>query len=215
MILTTVDKDVLLCMGVVEATGVGIGLEGSGVITKVGAGVGGLQPGDRVFYLADNCFSTQLTISAQRCAKIPPQLAFEDAATMPCVYPTVIHSLLDLGGLRPGQSILIHSACGGIGIAALNLCRNIEGLTVSMNRFRADLPFLQGANSTGHRYILQSEMKKRYSISSTTLGFRDPESSTPGTPRSCMIYEQPQRVAVLTWSSTACLENCYTLHGSV
>ncbi|KAG4273107.1 acetyltransferase [Fusarium proliferatum] len=123
-------RDVLLCMGVVEATGVGIGLEGSGVITKVGASVSGLQPGDRVFYLADNCFSTQLTISAQRCAKIPSKLAFEDAATMPCVYATVIHSLLDVGGLRPGQSILIHSACGGIGIAALNLCRNIEGLEI-------------------------------------------------------------------------------------
>ncbi|KAF5970834.1 fumonisin cluster-polyketide synthase [Fusarium bulbicola] len=121
-------RDVLLCMGVVEAAGVGIGLEGSGIITKVGTGVSKLQPGDPVFYLADNCFSTQITISAQRCAKIPSQLAFEDAATMPCVYATVIHSLLDIGGLRSGQSILIHSACGGIGIAALNLCRNIEGL---------------------------------------------------------------------------------------
>jgi D-arabinose 1-dehydrogenase-like Zn-dependent alcohol dehydrogenase len=214
MMLTMVDKDVLLCMGVVEATGVGIGLEGSGVITKVGASVSGLQPGDRVFYLADNCFSTQLTISAQRCAKIPSQLAFEDAATMPCVYATVIHSLLDVGGLRPGQSILIHSACGGIGIAALNLCRNIEGLEVSSKRCRADLPVLQCANSTGDRYILQSEMKRRYSISSTILGFRDQGSSTPGTPRFCTIYEQPQRVAVLTSSSTACLENCYTLHGN-
>nr|RBQ98724.1 hypothetical protein FVER53263_00316 [Fusarium verticillioides] len=123
-------RDVLLCMGVVEATGVGIGLEGSGIITKVGAGVGKFQPGDPVFYLADNCFSTQITISAQRCAKIPSQLAFEDAATMPCVYATVIHSLLDVGGLRPGQSILIHSACGGIGIAALNLCRNFQGLEI-------------------------------------------------------------------------------------
>nr|ALQ32767.1 putative polyketide synthase [Fusarium aywerte] len=123
-------RDVLLCMGVVEATGVGIGLEGSGVITKVGRGVSNLQPGDRVFYLADNCFSTQVTVSAQRCAKIPPQLSWEDAATMPCVYATVIHSLLDVGGLHSGQSILIHSACGGIGIAALNLCRNIEGLDI-------------------------------------------------------------------------------------
>ncbi|KAG7403524.1 Highly reducing polyketide synthase FUM1 [Fusarium oxysporum f. sp. raphani] len=123
-------RDVLLCMGVVEATSVGIGLEGSGIITKVGAGVSSLQPGDRVFYLADNCFSTQITISAQRCAKIPSQLAFEDAATMPCVYATIVHSLLDVGGLRSGQSVLIHSACGGIGIAALNLCRNIEGLEI-------------------------------------------------------------------------------------
>ncbi|KAF7548169.1 hypothetical protein G7Z17_g7234 [Cylindrodendrum hubeiense] len=123
-------RDVLLCMGIVEATDVGIGLEGAGVVTEVGAGVVDLQPGDRVFYLADNCFSTQITISAQRCAKIPASLPWEQAATMPCVYATVIHSLLDIGQLQSGQTILIHSACGGIGIAALNVCSNIEGLKV-------------------------------------------------------------------------------------
>lgn len=123
-------QDVLLCMGIVEAKDVGIGLEGSGVVTKVGNAVTNLQPGDRIFYLADNCFSTQMTISAQRCAKIPPSLPWEQAATMPCVYSTVIHSLLDIGGLRSGQSVLIHSACGGIGIAALNICKSIQGLEV-------------------------------------------------------------------------------------
>ncbi|KAF5844153.1 hypothetical protein GGP41_008913 [Bipolaris sorokiniana] len=123
-------RDVLLCMGIVEANDVSIGLEGSGIVTKVGSGVTGLQPGDRVFYLADKCFSTELTVLADRCAKIPSSLPFEQAATMPCVYATVIHSLLDMGGLKSGMSILIHSACGGIGIAALNICQNIQGLEV-------------------------------------------------------------------------------------
>ncbi|KAJ5056062.1 KR domain-containing protein [Bipolaris maydis] len=117
-------------MGIVEANNVNIGLEGSGIVTKVGSGVTGLQPGDRVFYLADKCFSTELTVLAERCAKIPSSLPFEQAATMPCVYATVIHSLLDMGGLKSGMSILIHSACGGIGIAALNICQNIPDLEV-------------------------------------------------------------------------------------
>nr|A0A3G9H990.1 RecName: Full=Highly reducing polyketide synthase ALT1; Short=HR-PKS FUM1; AltName: Full=AAL-toxin biosynthesis cluster protein 1 [Alternaria alternata]BBG74267.1 polyketide synthase [Alternaria alternata] len=123
-------RDVLVCMGIVEANDVSIGLEGSGVVRKVGNGVTGLQAGDRVFYMADNCFSSQITISALRCVKIPSSLSFEQAATMPCVYATVIHSLLDMGGLQSGQSVLIHSACGGIGIAALNLCRAMPGVEV-------------------------------------------------------------------------------------
>lgn len=131
-------------MGIVEANDVSIGLEGSGIVTKVGSGVTGLQPGDRVFYLADKCFSTELTVLADRCAKIPSSLPFEQAATMPCVYATVIHSLLDMGGLKSGMSILIHSACGGIGIAALNICQNIQGLEVRSLR----LCHIQTNNST-------------------------------------------------------------------
>lgn len=118
-------------MGIIADSAVGIGMEGSGVVTAVGPGVTDLQRGDHVLYVGDNCFSTQLTLSSRLCAKFPASISFEQAATMPCVYATVIHALLDVGGLRPGQSILIHSACGGIGIAALNICKSINDLTVS------------------------------------------------------------------------------------
>src|SRR5262249_48426111 len=40
-------------------------------------------------------------------------------------YPTVIHGVINLARLQPGQTILIHSACGGIGLAAINLCQTI------------------------------------------------------------------------------------------
>ncbi|KAF7543126.1 hypothetical protein G7Z17_g10993 [Cylindrodendrum hubeiense] len=123
-------RDILVCMGIIEATDIEIGLEGSGVVVQVGAKVTGLRPGDRVFYLEFNCFSTRMTISAKQCAKIPPTLSWEQAATVPCVYATVIHSFLDVGGLKPGQSVLIHSACGGVGIAALNVCQSIGGLEI-------------------------------------------------------------------------------------
>lgn len=122
-------------MGIVEAKNVGIGLEGSGIVTAIGVGVDDLQIGDRVFYLSSSCFSTRITLSALRCAKIPSTLSWEDAATMPCVYATVIHSILEVGGLKNGQSILIHSACGGVGIAALNVCQSIQGVKVSPRSF--------------------------------------------------------------------------------
>lgn len=116
-------------MGIVD--GSGLGLEGSGVIKEVGTNVQHLQIGDRVLYLDQACFSTNKIISAKRCSKIPDSMSWEEAATMPCVYATVIHSLIDAGRLRKGQSVLIHSACGGIGIAAIQICQNVIGAEVS------------------------------------------------------------------------------------
>jgi NADPH:quinone reductase-like Zn-dependent oxidoreductase len=115
-------------MGIVS--GDSLGLEGSGIVVEVGSEVKDFQVGDRVLYIGQNCFSTKTAIPAQRCAKIPPTLSWEEAATMPCVYATVIHSLLNLGRLQKGQSVLIHSACGGIGLAAIQICQNIVGANV-------------------------------------------------------------------------------------
>ncbi|BCR95830.1 type I polyketide synthase [Aspergillus luchuensis] len=123
-------RDVLLAMGVLEDKEMSIGLEGSGVVTDVGTGVTNLQVGDRVIYLSKNCFATRITISATKCAMIPQSISYEEAATLPVVYATVIHSLLDVGGLQSGQSVLIHSACGDIGIAALNICQSIGRVQV-------------------------------------------------------------------------------------
>jgi NADPH:quinone reductase-like Zn-dependent oxidoreductase len=110
-------------MGIVEGVEGGLGLEGSGVITRTAPGVDNLRVGDRVMISNGGCLVTTMVTSAKLCAKIPDDLSFEDAATMPCVYSTVIHSLVNVGGLESGQSVLIHSACGGVGIAAIQICR--------------------------------------------------------------------------------------------
>jgi NADPH:quinone reductase-like Zn-dependent oxidoreductase len=70
-------------------------------------------------------------MSPDRCVKIPPSLSFKEAATMPCVYATVIHCLLKVGGLQKDQTIMIHSACGGVGLAAIQICQNVIGAKVS------------------------------------------------------------------------------------
>jgi NADPH:quinone reductase-like Zn-dependent oxidoreductase len=110
-------------MGVVTSTSGQFGMEAAGVVTKVGPQVDNLSLGDRVMYMGDGSFSTSLTISAKLCVQIPPELSFEDAATMPCVFATVIYSLIEVARLEKGQSVLIHSACGGVGIAAIQICK--------------------------------------------------------------------------------------------
>jgi NADPH:quinone reductase-like Zn-dependent oxidoreductase len=104
-------QDLLVSMGLVDRQP--LGLEGSGVIENVGSEVADLRKGDRVFYLHTGCFATALTLPAASCVKIPATLSYEEAASMPCVYATAIHCLIEVGRLRKGESVLIHSACGG------------------------------------------------------------------------------------------------------
>jgi hypothetical protein len=93
-------------MGIVEGDtidGKGLGCECSGVIQAIGPDVQDLQVGDRVFMAGSNTYSTLLHTTANHCAKIPDSLSFSDAATMPCVYGTVVHGLLELAQLEAGQ----------------------------------------------------------------------------------------------------------------
>jgi NADPH:quinone reductase-like Zn-dependent oxidoreductase len=119
-------KDVLIAMGIVGSKSAGLGLEGAGTIKYVGSGVTDLAAGDRVLVFGAGCFATSLVAPASLCVKIPDDLSFEDAATMPCVFATVIYSLLHVGRLEKGMSVLIHSACGGVGIAAIQICKAME-----------------------------------------------------------------------------------------
>jgi len=123
--------DVLIAMGVVhgvDALGNGFdtfGLEGAGYVSKIGADINHVKVGDRVMTLGTS--STGLATEVQRpgrfTLRIPDDLSFEEAATMPSVYVTVLLGLIDKAQLEKGQTILIHAAAGGIGIAAIQVAR--------------------------------------------------------------------------------------------
>ncbi|XP_063923651.1 fatty acid synthase-like [Zophobas morio] len=70
----------------------------------------------------DQGISSHVTFDSSSVWKIPDSWTLEDAATVPVVYSTVIYALLMVGDMKPGSSVLIHSATGGIGLAALNIC---------------------------------------------------------------------------------------------
>ncbi|KAJ3652395.1 hypothetical protein Zmor_018364 [Zophobas morio] len=66
--------------------------------------------------------SSSVTLDSSLAWKVPDAWTLEDAATVPVVYSAVIYALLVVGDMKPGSSVLIHSATGGIGLAALNVC---------------------------------------------------------------------------------------------
>ncbi|EAW16387.1 putative polyketide synthase [Aspergillus fischeri NRRL 181] len=117
-------KDIMVSMGLMGDTSE-MGLEGSGIVRRVGRSVTTLQAGDRVLFAGKGMMATRKVMPVGSCIKIPSDLSLEDAAAGPCVFTTVIYSLMHVGQLRKGQSVLIHSACGGVGLAAIQVCQMI------------------------------------------------------------------------------------------
>ncbi|KAG6168183.1 Type I Iterative PKS [Claviceps purpurea] len=122
-------RDILVALGIVELPVRLFGIEAAGIVTRVGAGVSPdcLQPGDRVFCgCRKDGFSTYVTTLAALCVRIPDSLAFDQAGTMLVPYMTAIYSLINMGRVGKGQTVLIHSACGGVGLAAIQIAQMLE-----------------------------------------------------------------------------------------
>jgi acyl transferase domain-containing protein/NADPH:quinone reductase-like Zn-dependent oxidoreductase/SAM-dependent methyltransferase/NADP-dependent 3-hydroxy acid dehydrogenase YdfG len=100
-----------------------LGLESAGTISSVGPDVSGVSVGDRVVTFADFSFSSYVRAPAGAVYRIPPDLTFEEAATLPVAFVTAAYALHHLGRVQPGERVLIHSATGGVGMAALQLAR--------------------------------------------------------------------------------------------
>ncbi|KNG83279.1 putative polyketide synthase [Aspergillus nomiae NRRL 13137] len=117
-------KDLMVAQGLLGSEEE-LGLEGSGVVRRVGSNVVDLKVDDKVLAIGFGLFRTLATIPAEQCLRIPDGISLEKASTMPAAYVSVIYSLLHRAVLDRGDSILIHSACGGVGIAAIHLSQSI------------------------------------------------------------------------------------------
>jgi acyl transferase domain-containing protein/NADPH:quinone reductase-like Zn-dependent oxidoreductase/acyl carrier protein len=102
-----------------------LGGECAGEIAAVGEGVVYLKPGDHVVALAPASFATYALTLAEFAAPQPEHLSYEEAATIPICFLTAELALRRLGQLRPGERVLIHAASGGVGLAAIQIARQI------------------------------------------------------------------------------------------
>jgi NADPH:quinone reductase-like Zn-dependent oxidoreductase len=101
-----------------------VGYEVAGTILEVGEGVEGLSPGQRV--LAGTRFggyASQVVVPADDVVPLPDELTFEQGAAIPVNYATAWAALIGYGALQPGERVLIHSAGGGVGIAATQIAK--------------------------------------------------------------------------------------------
>lgn len=98
-----------------------LGDECAGEVVALGEGVTGLALGDAVIACTAGCLRQYLTLDARDVFPKPPNLSDEDAAGLPGVFMTAVHSLRELAPLRPGDRVLVHAAAGGVGMAAIQL----------------------------------------------------------------------------------------------
>ncbi|MEV0363773.1 SDR family NAD(P)-dependent oxidoreductase [Nocardia fusca] len=117
-------RDVLIALGTYPDPDGRIGGEGAGVVLEVAADVTGFAPGDRVFGLIPGVGSTAVT-DQRLLARIPRGWSFAQAAAVPIVYATAYYGLVDLAAARPGETLLLHAATGGVGLAAVQLARHL------------------------------------------------------------------------------------------
>ncbi|MFJ1709800.1 SDR family NAD(P)-dependent oxidoreductase, partial [Kitasatospora sp. NPDC088346] len=102
----------------------GLGSEGAGLVLEVGDGVADLRPGDRVMGIFGSAFGPVAVADRRTVVRIPDGWSFARAASVPVVFLTAYYGLFDLGGLQPGESVLVHAAAGGVGTAAVQLARH-------------------------------------------------------------------------------------------
>ncbi|OLN87132.1 Lovastatin diketide synthase LovF 17 [Colletotrichum chlorophyti] len=119
-------KDVVVTMGIVPGDETALGHEAAGIVTRIAPNSsGGFAVGDRVVVFGKGCFANRVQTTPSRVHRIPDSLTLEEAATLPVVYLTAFYSLIDIGNLSAGQRVLIHSAAGGVGIAAVQLAQQV------------------------------------------------------------------------------------------
>ncbi|MFI2353038.1 SDR family NAD(P)-dependent oxidoreductase, partial [Streptomyces sp. NPDC019443] len=118
-------RDVLNVLGMYPGEAGLLGLEGAGVVTEVGPGVSGLAVGDRVMGMLSGAFGPVVVADARLVVRVPEGWSFAQAAAAPVVFLTAYYALVDLGGLQAGESVLIHAAAGGVGMAAVQLARHL------------------------------------------------------------------------------------------
>ncbi len=116
-------RDVLNALGAYPGDPGPLGLECAGEISAVGEDVTEFRVGDAVVALAQGCFGTFVTVPAVLVARKPATLSHAEAATIPIAFLTAQYGLCHLAHIAPGDRILIHSAAGGLGLAATALAR--------------------------------------------------------------------------------------------
>jgi NADPH:quinone reductase-like Zn-dependent oxidoreductase len=108
-----------------------MGFECAGEVEAVGENVSRFAVGDRVLAVTDyKAWAEHVAVSESFVYKMPTSMSFEEAASLFMNYVTAYILLFDLGNLRRNQSVLVHSAAGGVGFAVAQLCKTVEGVTL-------------------------------------------------------------------------------------
>ncbi|KAL8844220.1 MAG: hypothetical protein Q9176_001395 [Flavoplaca citrina] len=156
-------RDVMIALGQLEETSL-MSSEHSGVVTEVGQALADEhQVGDRICAWGGTAYAGSVIVSNNAVQRIPENMSFETAASIPIVYATVYYGLVHLARLAAGESVLIHSAAGGVGQAAVMLAKHLD----------ARIFVTVGSNEKKELLMKNYGIPKEHIFSSRHLSFAD------------------------------------------
>ncbi len=107
------------------------GMEAAGEVLAVGPHVTGFAVGDRVMGMPAGAYAEKALIHARLAMHVPDALDWEAAAALPAALLTAHDALVTRGRLRAGDAVLVHGASTGVGIAALQIARELRAGVVA------------------------------------------------------------------------------------
>lgn len=175
---------------------------------EVAEGAGGLRPGERVFGMLNGqrggTCAEYVAVPVTELVRTPEQLGDAEAAALPLVSLTALQALRDVAELKPGQSVLVIGASGGVGTVAIQLARSM-GATVTTVSSSHNLALCRelGAHRTLD-YVAEDPLRSgSYDVIFDVFGktrFEDARRALA--PRGCFVSTVPSRAIFTAWART-------------
>ncbi len=114
-------RDWLSVQGQFSDHSIPLGDEGVGIVTAKGKDVTDIEVGDTVMVFSPGCLASHVIVQSSYVSKIPTEIKPERCATIPLAFITAYYSLVEVAKIQENDKILIHSAAGGVGLAAVQI----------------------------------------------------------------------------------------------
>ena len=137
------------------------GLEGAGEVIEVGAGVEELKPGDAIMlHSKTGCLAQEMVLPASSARRMPQGLDFAQAAGFQAGAITAYVSLVRRANLQAGETLLVHGASGGVGMAAVQLGRHLGATVIATGSYESKLEVVR-ANGAHHTLELRHGFREQ------------------------------------------------------
>ncbi|HVE87394.1 MAG TPA: NADP-dependent oxidoreductase [Myxococcales bacterium] len=153
-----------------------LGNEVSGVVSGLGPGADRFKPGDEVFARLSklDCggFAEQVAVDQELLARKPARLSHPEAAGLPLAGLTAWQALVDIAGLKGGESVLIHAGAGGVGSLAIQIARHLGAkvFTTASSGSRALVESLGASRVIDYRTERFEEVARGADVVFDTMG---------------------------------------------
>src|SRR5690348_17083094 len=133
------------------------GVEAAGVVSEIADGAGTFAVGDRVMVqLRHGGYAEEAVVAAEQAMPLPGGFSFAEGATFRAAYGTAYHALVERARLAAGETLLVHGAGGGVGLAAVESCK-LVGATVIATASREAKLEVARARGADHLVLYGSE----------------------------------------------------------